>query len=117
MSKVGGLILVVALLCIGNVFADVEIKKNNNDIEERTLDVILQPEVVITHPEHNSVCTEPEITLTGYAADELGIDYIDYIWEWDGGGTGSSWPVNPPVEYHEFEWGFVLYEGWRHYWW
>jgi len=113
MSKVGWAILVVTLLCINNVFAYVEIKKNNNDIEEPSLDVILQPEVVITYPTNNSVFTEPEITLAGYAVDELGLDYIDYVWRWEGGGVGSSWPIDPPVESHEFEWSFVLYEGWN----
>lgn len=84
--------------------------KNTNYMISNTL----QPEVVITSPEDESVFTEPEITLTGYAVDELGINYIDYVWEWEGGGTGPSWPIDPPVEYLEFEWGFVLYEGWNH---
>jgi hypothetical protein len=72
-----------------------------------------QPRVVITSPENGTVFTQPEMMLKGYATYELGIDNIGYIWEWEKGATGSSWPIDPPQSYYEFEWEFILYEGWN----
>ncbi|HHO57287.1 MAG TPA: hypothetical protein ENJ70_01895, partial [Thermoplasmatales archaeon] len=61
------------------------------------------PVVVIEYPENESVFTEPNITVRGYITDNVGIVSYGYTHEWEGGATGSSWPLEEPTTNFSFE--------------
>ena len=71
------------------------------------------PEVTIDEPEDGAVLSNPDIVLRGIARDNKGITQFGYTHEWEGGSTGSSWPLeDEPVEY-PFEIPVTLHEGWN----
>ena len=70
------------------------------------------PYVEITWPSDNYETDKSTITLTGYAGGEFPINEYGYTILYPGGGMLSEfWPVNPPVEYYEFEIPVTLVEG------
>ena len=50
----------------------------------------LQPVVVITSPPDGATVTDPHLVVLGYAADEAGMNYWEWIWEWETGSRGNS---------------------------
>lgn len=71
------------------------------------------PDITIDYPENGTTFTEPNITVTGIATDNVGIVSFGYTHEWEGGGTGSSWPLEEPVTYYPFEINITLHDGWN----
>ena len=78
---------------------------SENDIES--------PVVVIEYPEDGATFTEPDITVTGHITDNVGIVSYGYTHEWNGGSTGSSWPLEEPTSDYSFEIPITLHEGWN----
>jgi len=71
------------------------------------------PVVVKKYPENGSVFTEPNITAWGYITDNVGVVSYGYTHEWEGGATGSSWPLEEPTTNFSFEIPITLHEGWN----
>ncbi len=71
------------------------------------------PIVVIEYPPDGATFTESNITVIGYAEDNVGIVSFGYTHEWEGGGTGSSWPLEEPTTYYSFEIPLTLHKGWN----
>ena len=70
------------------------------------------PHVEITWPPDNYETDKSTITLTGYAGGEFPINEYGYTIQYPDGGIFSEyWPINPPVEYYEFEISITLVEG------
>lgn len=69
--------------------------------------------VNITSPEDESVVTKPEINVSGYASEECGIVYLEYIHQWENGSYNNSWYIELPVSTYEFEFPITLHEGWN----
>jgi len=70
------------------------------------------PHVEITWPPDNYETDKSTITLTGYAGGEFPINEYGYTIQYPDGGIFSEyWPINPPVEYYEFEISINLVEG------
>ena len=70
------------------------------------------PHVEITWPPDNYETDQSTITLTGYAGGEFPINEYGYTIQYPDGGIFSEyWPINPPVEYYEFEISVTLVEG------
>ncbi len=73
---------------------------------------ILKPNVVITEPSDGTVVNEPYITISGYASDEIGMDYWKWTWEW-GNGSSSNSSYFEATTYYEFSIHLNLHEGWN----
>jgi|GEM_PF-3558157 len=71
------------------------------------------PVVVKEYPPDGATFTEPNITAWGYATDNVGVVSFGYTHEWEGGGTGSSWPLEEPTANYSFEIPLTLHEGWN----
>ncbi|HHH84009.1 MAG TPA: hypothetical protein ENL29_00905 [Thermoplasmatales archaeon] len=69
------------------------------------------PVVVIEYPENGATFTEPVIQVTGTATDNVGVTQIGYTQQWEGGSTGSSWPLEEPTMYYPFDIEVELHEG------
>ena len=69
------------------------------------------PTVTVDEPENGATFSNPDIHLRGVARDNVGVTQIGYTQEWEGGGTGSSWPVDPPATSHSFDIPITLHEG------
>lgn len=71
------------------------------------------PVVVKEYPPNGATFTEPNITAWGYITDNVGVVSFGYTQEWEGGGTGSSWPLEEPTTNYSFEIPLTLHEGWN----
>ena len=71
------------------------------------------PQVTIEEPEDGAVLSNPDIMLRGVARDNVGITQFGYTHEWEGGATGSSWPLEEPTTEYPFEIPITLHEGWN----
>ena len=71
------------------------------------------PVVVKKYPPDGATFTKPNITAWGYVTDNIGIVSFGYTHEWEGGGTGSSWPLEEPTTNYSFEIPLTLREGWN----
>ena len=71
------------------------------------------PVVVKKYPPNGATFTEPNITAWGYITDNVGVVSFGYTQEWEGGGTGSSWPLEEPATNYSFEIPLTLHEGWN----
>ncbi|RLF45032.1 MAG: hypothetical protein DRN29_07440, partial [Thermoplasmata archaeon] len=69
--------------------------------------------VNITTPINGSTVTYPEITVSGYANEECGIVYFEYVHKWENGTNSSSWYIETPTPSYEFEFPIILHEGWN----
>ncbi len=69
--------------------------------------------VNITSPEDESVVTNPEINVSGYANEECGIVLLNYTHKWENGSYSNSWYIETPVPTYEFEFPITLHEGWN----
>jgi len=67
--------------------------------------------VNISSPQNESVFTYPEITISGYAEEECGIVYLDYVHEWENGSDSNSRFIETPISSYEFEFPITLHEG------
>jgi len=69
------------------------------------------PTVTIDEPANGQVFTGgADIHVRGTATDNVGVTSIGYTHEWEGGGTGSSWPI-PPTTSYPFDIPITLHEG------
>ena len=73
----------------------------------------ISPTVIIEYPENGTIFTEPNITIVGSVEDNAGITQFGYTQEWDGGGIGSSWPLEDEPTYYPFEIPITLRDGWN----
>ena len=71
------------------------------------------PVVVIEHPENGTVFTEPNIIVTGYIRDNVGIVHYGYIHEWEEGSTEENWTLEEEPAFYPFEIPLMLHEGWN----
>ncbi len=71
------------------------------------------PVVVKKYPPDGATFTEPNITAWGYITDNVGVASFGYTHEWEGGGTGSSWPLEEPTTNYSFEIPLTLHLGWN----
>jgi hypothetical protein len=71
------------------------------------------PIVTITSPENGTVFTEPHITVSGNATDNVGIVESGCTHECSEGSSGIGGQFNNSILYWEFEWNFTLYDGWN----
>ncbi len=71
------------------------------------------PVVVKEYPPDGATFTEPNITAWGYITDNVGVVSYGYTHEWEGGTTGSSWPLEEPTTNFSFEIPMTLHEGWN----
>jgi len=71
------------------------------------------PVVIKKYPPNGATFTEPNITAWGYITDNVGVVSFGYTQEWEGGGTGSSWPLEEPATNYSFEIPITLHEGWN----
>ncbi|PNX49647.1 MAG: hypothetical protein BV457_00915 [Thermoplasmata archaeon M9B1D] len=70
------------------------------------------PYLEITWPPDYYETSVSTIVVTGFASGELPLNEYGYTIEYPGGGIFSEfWPINPPVEYYEFEISVPLVEG------
>jgi hypothetical protein len=70
------------------------------------------PLVVIQSPENGTTFNSPDITLTGYATDDIGLLSIGFHHEWTGDETIISGTI-PQTTYYPFSGDFNLHEGWN----
>lgn len=70
------------------------------------------PTVNITFPPDGYETSQSPIVFTGDAGGDYSLNEYGYTIEYPGGGMFSEfWPINPPVEYFEFEISINLVEG------
>jgi len=92
--------VLVCMLFIVSVFPSSSFSLNNG------------PYVEITWPTDSYETDQFTIILTGFAGSEIPLNEYGYTIEYPGGGIFSEfWPINPPVEYYEFEISVNLVEG------
>lgn len=82
------------------------LKKAMEEITEDTE----PPEVTIEYPTNGSIFTEPNITVTGYMTDNVGIVSIGSYHQWEDGEEWTSGTIEPTT-YYRFEWDFTLHPG------
>ena len=70
------------------------------------------PLVVIQSPENGTTFNSPNITITGYATDDIGLYSIGYHHEWIGDETMISSTI-PYTTYFPYTRDFKLNEGWN----
>ena len=68
------------------------------------------PVVIITSPENNTVFAEPDITVSGYITDNIGIVSVGSSHSWEGQGSGGGGSIDPVTNF-SFAWNFTLVEG------
>jgi|GEM_PF-1649726 len=71
------------------------------------------PIVVIESPENGTIFSEPDITLTGYATDNVGIVESGYSHSWSWGGAGGGGGFSEPLLNWSFEDNFTLFPGYN----
>lgn len=71
------------------------------------------PVVVIESPPDGSTVYDPDITVTGYATDDIGLAFFARVHEWTGSQEAISCTLPPGVTYHEINEGITLHEGWN----
>jgi len=75
--------------------------------------ISLQPVVIITSPEDGAILHESNVTVTGYASDENGMEYWEWQWKWDGGNYSKYYSIES-TEYYEFSISIEgLHPGWN----
>jgi len=71
------------------------------------------PIVTIASPENGTIFTEPQITVSGNATDNVGIVESGFTHECSEGSSSIGGQFNNSILYWEFEWNFTLYDGWN----
>jgi hypothetical protein len=79
---------------------------NPTNLSEKNIDKelsILQPTVDITSPDDGAEITDQYIIVEGFAYDEMGLNYYQWMWEWSDGSQSGDQEIDPPIEYYEFQ--------------
>jgi len=104
--------IVGIFICILMVFTTLNSISYGTNIKKTTLSFFQNPVVEITSPSDETVVTNPIVIVEGNAYSELPMIEYGYSILYPGGGMFSEfWPIDPPVEYYEFEISVNLIEG------